>query len=117
MLLACKYVEVSVPLVEDFVFIGKNNDQDMQFNMSVPTAYVLMRRYLKAVQSNRKLKLMSFFLVELCLVEYEMLKFPPSLIATAAIYTAQTTLYGVQQWNQLMECSRSIVSYHQKAAT
>lgn len=42
-------------------------------------------------------------LVELCLVEYEMLKFPPSFIAAAAIYTAQTTLYGVQQWSKTCE--------------
>ncbi|XP_016483735.1 G2/mitotic-specific cyclin-2-like [Nicotiana tabacum] len=142
MLLACKYEEVSVPLVEDLVFISDKAYSrkeilemermmlnTLQFNMSVPTAYVFMRRYLKAAQSDRKLELLSFFLVELCLVEYAMLKFPPSFIAAAAIYTAQTTLYGVQQWSktcewhtsysedQLMECSRSIVSYHQKAAT
>ncbi|OIT02678.1 PREDICTED: G2/mitotic-specific cyclin-2-like [Nicotiana attenuata] len=142
MLLACKYEEVSVPLVDDFVFISDKAYSrkevlemermmlnTLQFNMSVPTAYVFMRRYLKAAQSDRKLELLSFFLVELCLVEYEMLKFPPSFIAAAAIYTAQTTLYGVQQWSktcewhtsysedQLLECSRSIVSYHQKAAT
>ncbi|XP_059286203.1 G2/mitotic-specific cyclin-2-like isoform X1 [Lycium ferocissimum] len=142
MLLASKYEEVSCPLVEDLVFISdkaytKKEVLEMermmlntlQFNMSVPTAYVFMRRYLKAAQCDRKLELLSFFLVELCLVEYEMLKFPPSFIAAAVIYTAQTTLYGVQQWSktceshtgysedQLLECSRSIVSYHQKAAT
>ncbi|KAJ8567703.1 hypothetical protein K7X08_019911 [Anisodus acutangulus] len=142
MLLASKYEEVSAPLVEDLVFISDKAYtrkevlemermmlNTLQFNMSVPTAYVFMRRYLKAAQCDRKLELLSFFLVELCLVEYEMLKFPPSFIAAAAIYTAQTTLYGVQQWSktcewhtsysedQLLECSRSIVSYHQKAAT
>ncbi|XP_049382359.1 G2/mitotic-specific cyclin-2-like [Solanum stenotomum] len=142
MLLACKYEEVCAPLVEDLVLISDKAYtrkevlemesmmlNTLQFNMSVPTAYVFMRRYLKAAQCDRKLELLSFMLVELCLVEYEMLKFPPSFIAAAAIYTAQTTLYGVQQWSktcevhttysedQLLECSRSIVGYHQKAAT
>lgn len=51
----------------------------------------------------KQLELLSFMLVELCLVEYEMLKFPPSFIAAAAIYTAQTTLYGVQQWSKTCE--------------
>ncbi|CAN4078605.1 unnamed protein product [Withania somnifera] len=142
MLLACKYEEISAPFVEDLVLISDKAYSrkeilemermmlnTLQFNMSVPTAYVFMRRYLKAAQCDKKLELLSFMLVELCLVEYEMLKFPPSFIAAAAIYTAQITLYGVQQWSktcevqtkysedQLLECSRLIVGYHQKAAT
>lgn len=142
MLLACKYEEVHAPLVEDLVVISDNaySRKDilemermmlntLQFDMSVPTAYVFMRRYLKAAQCDRKLELLSFMLVEHCLVQYEMLKFPPSFIAAASIYTAQATLYGVQQWSktcehhtsysedQLLDCSRLIVGYHQRAAT
>ncbi|KAJ6360483.1 hypothetical protein OIU77_004492 [Salix suchowensis] len=72
---------------------------------------------------------MSFFLIELSLVEYEMLKFPPSLLAASAIYTAQCTIYGFKEWNrtcewhsnyseeQLLECSRLMVGLHQKAGT
>lgn len=142
MLLACKYEEVSVPVVEDLVFISDKAYSrkevlemerlmlnTLQFNMSVPTPYVFMRRYLKAAQSDRKLELLSFFLIELCLVEYEMLKFSPSFLAAATIYTAQCTLFGFKQWSktcewhtnysedQLIECSKLIVSFHQKAAT
>ncbi|XP_059644615.1 G2/mitotic-specific cyclin-2-like [Cornus florida] len=142
MLLACKYEEVSVPVVDDLVFISdkaysrtevlemeKLMLNTLQFNISVPTPYVFLKRFLKAAQSDRKLELLSFFLIELCLVEYEMLKFPSSFLAAAAIYTAQCTLYGFKQWSktcvwysnysedQLLECSRVIVSYHQKAAT
>ncbi|KAA8547580.1 hypothetical protein F0562_004009 [Nyssa sinensis] len=142
MLLACKFEEVSVPVVDDLVFISdkaytrkevlemeKLMLNILQFNMSVPTPYVFMKRFLKAAQSDRKLEHLSFFLIELCLVEHEMLKFPPSFLAAAAIYTAQCTLYGFKQWSktcewytsysedQLIECSRLIVSFHQKAAT
>ncbi|KAL8472500.1 hypothetical protein ACS0TY_029010 [Phlomoides rotata] len=142
MLLACKYEEVSVPVVEDLVFISdkayaRKEVLDMeklmlntlQFNMSVPTPYVFMKRFLKAAQSDRKLELLSFFLIELCLVEYEMLKYPPSFLAAAAIYTAQSTLYGVGQWSktcewhtgysedQLSECTGLIVGFHERAAT
>lgn len=140
MLLACKYEEVSVPLVEDFVLISDNAytrievlDMEklmvntLQFNMSVPTPYMFMKRFLKAALSDKKLELLSFFIIEVCLVEYEMLRFPPSLLAAAAIYTAQCSLYQFKQWSktsewhtsytedQLLECSRMMVSFHQKA--
>ncbi|XAR73690.1 hypothetical protein NMG60_11007753 [Bertholletia excelsa] len=142
MLLACKYEEVSVPVVEDLVFISDKAYSrkevlemerlmlnTLQFNMSVPTPYVFLKRCLKAAQSDRKLELVSFFLIELCLVEYEMLKFPPSFLAAAAVYTAQCTLYGFKQWtktcewyasyseSQLLECSKMIVGFHEKAST
>ncbi|KAM7260308.1 hypothetical protein ACFE04_016049 [Oxalis oulophora] len=142
MLVACKYEEVSVPIVGDLILISDKayNRKDileteklmlntLQFNMSVPTPYVFMQRFLKAAQADKKLEMLSFFLIELALVEYEMLKFPPSLLAASAIYAAQCSLYGFKQWNrtcewhsgytehQLLECSRLIVGYHQSAAT
>lgn len=140
MLLACKYEEVSVPIVDDLILISDKAYtrkevlemerlmlNKLQFNMSVPTPYVFMKRFLKAAESDNKLEMLSFFMIELCLVEYEMLKFPPSYLAAAAIYTAQCTLYGFKQWtktsewhtgysqDQLIECSRLIVGFHQKA--
>ncbi|KAM7257489.1 hypothetical protein ACFE04_013230 [Oxalis oulophora] len=140
MLLACKYEEVSVPVVEDLILISdkaytrkevlemeKLMVNTLQFNLSLPTPYVFMRRFLKAAQSDKKLELMSFFMIELSLIEYEMLKFPPSLLAAAAIYTAQCTLNGCMQWSktceqhtnyseeQLLECTRLMVRYHEKA--
>ncbi|KAI9127804.1 hypothetical protein K1719_000797 [Acacia pycnantha] len=142
MLIACKYEEVSVPTVEDFILITdkaykreevlnmeKLMMNTLQFNLCVPTPYVFMRRFLKAAQSDKKLELLSFFIIELCLVEYKMLKFSPSLLAAAAIYTAQCSLYQFKQWtktsewytsyseDQLLECSRMMVTFHQKAGT
>ncbi|KAL4577766.1 hypothetical protein LXL04_013879 [Taraxacum kok-saghyz] len=140
MLLACKYEEVSVPVIDDLIFISdkaysrsqilemeKLILNTLEFNMSLPTSYVFMKRFLKAAQSDSKLDQLSFFLMELCLVEYEMLKFPPSFLAAASVYTAQCSLYEVNQWSKtcewhtnytedkLLECSRMIVGYHQKA--
>uniref|UniRef100_A0A0E0KTY7 Uncharacterized protein n=1 Tax=Oryza punctata TaxID=4537 RepID=A0A0E0KTY7_ORYPU len=140
MLLACKYEEVSVPVVEDLVLISdraytKGQILEMeklildtlQFNMSVPTPYVFMRRFLKAAQSEKQLELLSFYILELSLVEYRMLKYRPSLLAAAAVYTAQCALTRCQQWTktcelhsrytgeQLLECSRMMVDFHQKA--
>ena len=50
-----------------------------------------------------QLELLSFFIIELCLVEYQMLKFRPSLLAAAAIYTAQCTLRGFRHWSRTSE--------------
>ncbi|XP_031116865.1 G2/mitotic-specific cyclin-2-like [Ipomoea triloba] len=142
MLLACKYEETAVPGVSDFIYISgeaytRKEVLDMeslmlktlQFKLSVPTPCVFMRRFLKAAESDKKLELLSFFLIELCLVEYEMLECSPSLLAAAAVYTAQCTLYGVRQWSktcewhtgysehQLRESSRMIVGIQKKAGT
>ncbi|XP_058767452.1 G2/mitotic-specific cyclin-2-like [Vicia villosa] len=142
MLLACKYEEVSVPVVSDLIHISdkaysrkellqmeKLMLNTLQYNMSLPTAYVFMRRFLKAAQANKKLEMVAFFLVELSLVDYGMLKFPPSLVAAAAVYTAQCTVSGFKHWNktcewhtnysedQLSECAKMMVGLHQKAGT
>ncbi|KAL5099650.1 hypothetical protein RYX36_003977 [Vicia faba] len=142
MLLACKYEEVSVPVVGDLILISdraysrkevlemeKLMVNTLKFNISVPTAYVFIRRFLKAAQADRKLELLAFFLVELSLVEYAMLKFPPSQLAAAAVYTAQCATYGFKQWSktcewhtnysedQLLECSSLMVDFHKKAGT
>ncbi|KAJ9703893.1 hypothetical protein PVL29_005255 [Vitis rotundifolia] len=67
MLLACKYEEVSVPVVADLIVISDKAYtrkeflemerlmlNTLQFNMSVPTPYVFMKRFLKAAQSDKK---------------------------------------------------------------
>ncbi|KAF1873793.1 hypothetical protein Lal_00029499 [Lupinus albus] len=149
LLLACKYEEVSVPAVGDFVGLSDNAYSrkevlemerlmlnTLQFNMSVPTAYVFTRRFLKAAEADKRvipsmeqLELLAFFLIELSLLEYEMLKFSPSMQAAAAVYAAQCTVNGFKRWNrkcewhstysedQLLECSLMMVVLHQKSAT
>ncbi|KAJ8561307.1 hypothetical protein K7X08_027497 [Anisodus acutangulus] len=138
LLLACKYEEVTVPVVEDLILISDKTRKEvldmlmintLQFNLSVPKANVFMKRFLKAAQSDKKVELLSFFMTELSLVEYEMLRFPPSMLAAAAIFTAQCTLRVAKEWSktcekysnytrdQLLECSKLMFSFHQKAAT
>ncbi|KAG2277874.1 hypothetical protein Bca52824_060429 [Brassica carinata] len=117
LLLACKYEEEKTML------------STLQFNVSLPTQYPFLRRFLKAAQANKKCERLASFLIELALVEYEMLRFQPSLLAATAVYTAQCTIDGFRQWSstcefhshysedQLMECCRKMVSLHQRAAT
>ncbi|KAL4579077.1 hypothetical protein LXL04_015212 [Taraxacum kok-saghyz] len=143
MLLACKYEEISVPIVEDFIVISdkaytrtevldmeKEMVNTLQFNLSVPTPFVFTKRFLKAAQSQKEMEALAFYLMDLCLVEYEMVKFPPSLLAASAVFTAGCTLNGcLNKWSttsqlhsnysqhQLSECSKMMVSLHQKSGT
>eukprot|EP00249_Psilotum_nudum_P023718 c28960_g1_i4 orf=981-2432(-) len=140
MLVASKYEEIWAPEVQDFVFISDNAytreqvlkmEKDMlnklKFNLTVPTPYVFLKRFLKVAASDGQMDMMAFFLVELSLTEYVMLRSSPSLLAAAAVYTAQQTLKRVPSWDtmlqrhtgysemQLRECASMIVSFHRKA--
>ncbi|XP_031498176.1 G2/mitotic-specific cyclin-2-like [Nymphaea colorata] len=140
MLLACKYEEVYVPALEDFVIISDRaySREDvlkmersilntLQFSLSVPTPFVFMRRFLKAAESETKLEMVAFYLIELCLVEYQMLKFPPSMLSAAAIYAGKSLLKHFPLWNktltfhstyseeQIQECAKLIEDIHRNA--
>ncbi|KAK1362230.1 Cyclin N-terminal domain-containing protein [Heracleum sosnowskyi] len=142
MLLASKYEEILAPLVEDLILISdsaytRNEVLQMenlminmlQYDLSVPTVYMFVKRFLKADQSDDKMELLAFYIIDLCLVEYEMVKFSPSMLAAAAVFTAQCTLGKAAQWSkkrerqtnykdeEIMKCSKLMVEFHQNAAT
>ncbi|XP_068659775.1 G2/mitotic-specific cyclin-2-like isoform X1 [Aristolochia californica] len=140
MLIACKYEEIFPPQLSDFIAISagayaredvlkmeKSMLNTLQFNMSTPTPFVFMRRFLKVAESDNKLEMVSFYLLELCLVDYQTLRFPPSLVSAAAIYTGRCLLRMTPSWNsnlrhhctytedQLQECGRAIEDIHRNA--
>ncbi|CAK9858325.1 unnamed protein product [Sphagnum jensenii] len=142
LLLAAKYEEIWAPEVHDFIFISDNaysREQilnmeksmlnTLQFNLTVPTPYVFVARCLKAAAADKELEMVSWYLVELCLTEYSMVKFCPSHLAAAAVYTAQNTLARKPCWGpalqqhsgyteaQLMECATMMVAFQSKAGT
>ncbi|KAG0559661.1 hypothetical protein KC19_10G121300 [Ceratodon purpureus] len=148
MLLAAKYEEIWAPEVNDFVHISdnaytrdevltmeKNMLNTLKFNLTVPTPYVFIVRLLKAAASDKQektvaaqLEMVSWFLVELCLTEYPMIKYAPSLLAAAAVYTAQITVSRDPRWGpalqkhsgyseaQIKDCASLMAVLHSKAA-
>jgi cyclin B len=44
-----------------------------------------------------------FFLMELSLMQYVMIKFPPSMLAAAAVYTARCTLQKMPVWIHVLK--------------
>ncbi|KAJ4806220.1 Cyclin family protein [Rhynchospora pubera] len=140
LLLACKYEEATAPPIEDLIAIcvcsytraellemERLMLNTLQFNMWVPTPYVFLKRFLKAAKSDKKMELLSFFIAKLCLVDFRMLQFKPSILAAAAVFTAQCTLIGCPIWSkcsevhsryrqdQLIECSIMMVELQQRS--
>ncbi|KAE8687160.1 Cyclin b3,1, putative isoform 2 [Hibiscus syriacus] len=92
--------------------------KSLKFRLNVPTPYIFMLRFIKAAQSDTKVLFtdlnwidnvqmfgkhlflvmdvwflfehLAFYLIELCLVEYEAVKFKPSLLCASAIFICNT---------------------------
>ncbi|XP_021775539.1 putative cyclin-B3-1 isoform X2 [Chenopodium quinoa] len=141
LLLASKYEDFWHPKVKDLISISaesytrkqmlemeKSILKKLKFRLNLPTAYVFMLRFLKASQSDKRHERLSFYLIELCLVEYETLRFRPSLLCAAAVYVARCTLYEIPGWtsllgkhthheeHQIRDCAEMILRIHKAAS-
>ncbi|KNA13399.1 hypothetical protein SOVF_117210 isoform A [Spinacia oleracea] len=142
LLLASKYEDFWHPRVKDLISISaesytrkqmlemeKSILKKLKFRLNLPTAYVFMLRFLKASQSDKRHEHLSFYLIELCLVKYETLRFRPSLLCASAVYVARCTLNEVPAWTSLLEkhtrhgksqirdCAEMILQIHKAAST
>uniref|UniRef100_A0A1J3HEK3 Putative cyclin-B3-1 n=2 Tax=Noccaea caerulescens TaxID=107243 RepID=A0A1J3HEK3_NOCCA len=142
LLLASKYEDYWHPRIKDLISISAESYtreqilgmertmlKQLKFRLNEATPYVFMLRFLKAAQSNKKLEQLAFYLIELCLVEYEALKFKPSLLCASAIYVARCTLHTTPVWtallnkhthynvSQMKDCSDMILRFHKAAKT
>ncbi|CAK9188543.1 unnamed protein product [Ilex paraguariensis] len=142
MLMASKYEEIWAPEVNDFVCISdraythqqvlvmeKQILGELEWNLTVPTPYVFLVRFIKASLADSAMENMVYLLAELAMVNYATVMYCPSMIAASAVYTARCTLNKLPEWNetlelhtgfsepQLMDCSKMLVSFHSMAAT
>jgi cyclin B len=99
MLVACKYEEIYTPEVRDFVFITdraytqeeilameRQILAELGYEVTAPSAYRFLERFGNLAGLDEQSQLLSQYLCELSLVEYKMLRYPPSLIAASSIY-------------------------------
>uniref|UniRef100_A0A0E0MMQ3 Uncharacterized protein n=1 Tax=Oryza punctata TaxID=4537 RepID=A0A0E0MMQ3_ORYPU len=122
MLIASKYEEICAPRVEEFCFITDNTYtkaevlkmeglvlNDLGFHLSVPTTKTFLRRFLRAAQASRNvpsitLGYLANYLAELTLIDYNFLKFLPSVVAASAVFLARWTLDQSDiPWNRTLE--------------
>ncbi|KAK9050226.1 hypothetical protein SSX86_030804, partial [Deinandra increscens subsp. villosa] len=138
LLLASKYEDFWHPKVMELISISAETytrDQmlgmettiltKLGYRLNMPTPYVFMLRFLKAAQGGKKFENLAFFLIELCLVEYDALRYKPSLLCASAIYIARCTLRLAPAWTpllskhshyeefQMRDCADMILGLHQ----
>ena len=114
MFIASKYEEIYPPELRDFVYVTdkaytKSQILNMEgkilkvlnFNVTVTSAYLFLQRFSKLLNMNEKAYMMARYLLELALVEYSFLKYPPSNIAASAAYLAAKIFKMKNTWNQL----------------
>ncbi len=111
MLIACKYEEIYPPEVKDFVYItdnaySKKEIMDMEykmlkkfeFNVTVISSYRFIERFIKLSQDSEAIFFLSQYMLELALVEYKMVKYRPSMVASGAIYLAHKIMGKSDAW-------------------
>ena len=122
MFLASKYEEISPPSVESFVYMTENTyDREdvfrmevrvlryLEFNLSVVTSHTFVQRLTEvscidegdSMYVTRIQQLTCYFL-ELAAMEYEMIKWYPSIVTTSAIALARYAL-GLSYWSNEFE--------------
>ncbi|XP_072976645.1 G2/mitotic-specific cyclin S13-7-like [Typha angustifolia] len=140
MLIACKYEEIWAPEVNDFICISdraytreqilvmeKGILNKLEWNLTVPTPYVFLVRFLKAAICDKEMEHMVFFFAELGMMQYSMIMYCPSMVAASAVYAARCTLKKSPLWTetlqrhtgfsekQLLDCTHILVNSHSAA--
>lgn len=140
--LAAKYAGIreSIPCVHSFSclalisinFVLGNMQEYLMlktlgYDLSISTPSIFMWKFLDETHSDDKIKNLSSFFIDLCLVRYETCTFRPSILTAAAIYTAHATVRRRKPCSKIYEqltgcgvgqiwkCSRLMVTSHIKA--
>ncbi|KAJ8747974.1 hypothetical protein K2173_012947 [Erythroxylum novogranatense] len=122
MLIASKYEEINPPNVEDFCDITDNTytkqevvkmESDilnsLKFELGNPTMKTFLRRFTRIAQEdyksvNLRLEFLGYYLAELSLLDYNCLKFLPSLVAASVIFVARYILHPKKHpWNLVLQ--------------
>ncbi|XP_065124002.1 G2/mitotic-specific cyclin-B2 isoform X1 [Paramisgurnus dabryanus] len=111
MLIACKYEEIFVPMVEDFAYIAddaftKAQIREMEmlilsglnFELGRPLPLHFLRRASKAGNADAEKHTLAKYFLELTLLDYDMVHYHPSETAAAALCLSQLVLDG-QKWS------------------
>ncbi|KAA8492954.1 Cyclin-B2-2 [Porphyridium purpureum] len=117
MLIASKYQEIYPPEVQDFVYIADNAYSStevlrmealilnvLSFDVTVPSALCFLSRFLKAGGADRRVDCIAHYCLELGMLDYEMVRFTPSVMAASAVYLSKYYAGGDRQvWSPTLE--------------
>ncbi|XP_061371365.1 G2/mitotic-specific cyclin C13-1-like [Gastrolobium bilobum] len=126
LLVASKYEEINPPSVEDFCDITDNTYKktevvkmeadilkSLNFEMGNPTVMTFIRRFAGIAGENQNtlnslIEFLGYYLAELSLLDYDCIRFLPSIVAASAIFLARYIIFWpeVHPWtSSLCECS------------
>ena len=135
MFIACKYEEIYPPPLKDFVYItdGAYVKSDvismenkmlksLDFDLTFPTQWSIFEIYKKKLDLSDKTFKLAWFLLELCLINYNSLQFKMSHLVASAILIASKTLgeyksnwfgeiIGIEE-NKLEKCCKEIIDFN-----
>ncbi|GLT40186.1 hypothetical protein SLA2020_143390 [Shorea laevis] len=122
MLIASKYEEINPPNVEDFCYITDNTytkeevvkmEADtlkaLKFELGSPTIKTFLRRFTRVAQedfkaSSLQLEFLGYYLAELSLLDYECVKFLPSLVAASVMFLARFMIQPkIHPWSSALQ--------------
>lgn len=112
MLIASKYEEIYAPIVKDFVYITDNAYSKeeilsmerkmlhtLDFEVNTTSSYRFLERLIKISKVEPILHHLSRYFLELSLVNYHMLKFSQSTLASSALYLAMKMAKMQTPWS------------------
>ncbi|XP_063819432.1 G2/mitotic-specific cyclin-B1 isoform X2 [Pseudophryne corroboree] len=115
MFLACKYEEIYCPTIGDFAYVTDHTytsaqirNMEMQilrllkFDLGRPLPLHFLRRASKIGEVEVSLHTLSKYLMELAMLDYDMVHFPPSQVAAAAFCLSQKLLDG-GEWTATLQ--------------
>ncbi|XP_069794829.1 G2/mitotic-specific cyclin-B1-like isoform X2 [Narcine bancroftii] len=115
MLVASKYEEMYPPEIGDFVYVTDNTYttaairemerkilQKLNFSLGRPLPLHFLRRASKVAEVSSEHHTLAKYLMELTIIDYEMMHYPPSQIAAAAFCLAQKVL-KTGEWTPLLQ--------------
>ncbi|EOA13582.1 hypothetical protein CARUB_v10026648mg [Capsella rubella] len=122
MLIAAKYEEITPPNVEDFCFITDHTytkqeivkmEADillaLEFELGNPTSNTFLRRFTRVSQedfemSPLQMEFLCSYLSELSMLDYNSLKFLPSIVAASSVFLARFIIRPKQHpWSVMLE--------------
>jgi cyclin B len=115
MLIAAKFEEIYAPEVRDFVNItdkaySRTQILDMEvnilkkldFKVVTVSPFTFLQRYLSVMRYGKTHRYLAQYVLELTLVDYRMLKYSPSHLASAAVLLANKIMRVVEPWPQTL---------------
>ena len=116
MLIACKYEEIYVPKVCDFVDITDNTYtkeqilrqecqilKELAYEITFPSIYRFLERFSSLTGACEESFTLSCYLCELCLIEVNMNKWLPSRVACSALYLSKKMLKKRTPWTKAIQ--------------